>query len=131
MIGTFRSQSGESMVWEREQPFVRGENPIKSLKGWVVSPIAPREAATIKMQLVYFNVIKEYAEATHQATIQNHIVFIFRLVDEIEIPTQEPGASTSPPGVPEVVQELCFLSVPLGTVYTSEPPLLISIFAMK
>ena len=119
------------MVWEREQPFVRGENPIKSLKGWVVSPIAPREAATIKMQLVYFNVIKEYAEATHQATIQNHIVFIFRLVDEIEIPTQEPGASTSPPDVPEVVQELCFLSVPLGTVYTSEPPLLISIFAMK
>jgi hypothetical protein len=69
---------------------LRDKHPVNTFQSRVQLLVAPSEKTTTEMELKQLKVIKQPSKTTHHPSRKMTIALIYRLVDQVEIPTNCP-----------------------------------------
>jgi hypothetical protein len=112
----------QQAIREEALPLHRAEGPIKLHKRRIIFPIAPSVVTAMKGNFLERQVVDPSPKPAHHCPIKILVVLVIFIIDQIEIPSNQPRTRASLSDFSEFLQELNIRLGTLQTIHTSQPP---------
>ena len=89
--------------------------------------IRPSVSPTVEVNLLKREVIENAAEASHHASVDVPVVFVFISIDQVEVPAQHPWTGAIGADAAYFLKERDLLMILLRPIYNGQPPRGISV----
>lgn len=119
MIRASRRQGLQGHAREQASPAGGDKDHVDALKSRMRPLITPCKQATMEVQLLKLKIIVELSKTTHHPLGKAIIIFIMCLVNQVEVPTQNPRPDQGGTNIAKFLQESNLLCVLLRPVYVT------------